>query len=339
MAKELAAKEVGEAVVWMEMLGIAAILSGSLAGGFLIDTMAVQLGSPWTAAILILGVLAIGCGVAILGFRNVPRNSVAATAAFGWQALLSHAQLLSSLRKNRSMWRAAVGDNVFYFVGGMAMLALAQAGRDMFPDGAGAARRTGLMLALLGAGIATGSTAAARLGRRAVSRGIVPFGTIGMAVALSVLAMLTPGSLPFLVALTTLGIGGGLYLVPLAAFLVDRSQEGERGLVASSMLSGIGGVLAVCVHRLTGSPRIRSRMLNIRPVDVTLGRTQISLDRFASVTGVPNNRTADDIHLIPVDIFDRLDCRIACCASVSPAGILCFRAEEFQVSVHDVFNA
>ena len=145
MAKELAGEDAGEAVGWMEMLGIAAILLGSLIGGFLIDTSAPQLGSPWTAAILILGVLATSCGVAILGFRNVPRKSAVATAPFGWQALLGHAQLLSSLRKNRSLWRAALCDSVFYFVGGMVMLALAQAGREMFPDGAGAARQTGLM--------------------------------------------------------------------------------------------------------------------------------------------------------------------------------------------------
>ena len=135
------------------------------------------------------------------------------------------------------------------------MLALAQAGREMFPDGAGAARQTGLMLALLGAGVAMGSIAAARLGRRAVTLGIVPFGAVGMSAALGVLAMLTPGSVFFLLALVALGIAGGLYLVPLAAFLVDRSQEGERGriLAASSMLSSIAGVLAVGMYRLTAT--------------------------------------------------------------------------------------
>jgi acyl-[acyl-carrier-protein]-phospholipid O-acyltransferase/long-chain-fatty-acid--[acyl-carrier-protein] ligase len=39
MAKELAGENVGEAAGWMEMLGIVAILLGSLAGGFLIDTV------------------------------------------------------------------------------------------------------------------------------------------------------------------------------------------------------------------------------------------------------------------------------------------------------------
>ena len=42
------------------------------------------------------------------------------------------------------------------------MLTLAQSGRELFPGGAGAARHTGLMLSLLGAGVAVGSLIAAR---------------------------------------------------------------------------------------------------------------------------------------------------------------------------------
>jgi acyl-[acyl-carrier-protein]-phospholipid O-acyltransferase / long-chain-fatty-acid--[acyl-carrier-protein] ligase len=253
MAKELAGENVGEAVGWMEMFGIAAILLGSLAGGFFIDTVAAFVGSPWSAAVLILGVLAAGCVVALLAFRNVPRRPSVAPTAFGWQALFGHGQLLSALRKDHSLWRAGLGDSVFYFVGGILMLTLAQSGRELFPDGAGAARQTGLMLAVLGGGVAAGSVLAARLSRRAVNLGLVPFGALGMSAMFGVLALLAPGSLAFLAALAALGIAGGLYLVPLGAFLVDRSKEGERGriLAASSMLSSIAGVLAVGLHRLT----------------------------------------------------------------------------------------
>ena len=253
MAKELAGENVGEAVGLMEMLGIAAILLGSLAGGFFIDTVAPLVGSPWNAAVLVLGVLAASCMVALLSFRNVPRRPAVATTPFGWQALFGHGQLLSALRKDRSLWRAALGDSVFYFVGGIVMLTLAQSGRELFPDGAGAARQTGLMLALLGAGVAAGSVFAARLSRRAINLGLVPFGALAMSAVFGILALLVPGSLLFLASLTALGVAGGLYLVPLATFLVDRSREGERGrvLAASSMLSSIAGVLAVGAHRLT----------------------------------------------------------------------------------------
>ena len=141
MAKELAGENVGEAVGLMEMLGIAAILLGSLAGGFLIDSIAPLVGNPWSAAGIVLGGLVVSCLSAILAFRNVPRQPVLTPTSFGWPALVGHGQLLAALRKNRSLWRTALGDSVFYFVGGIVMLTLAQTGREMFPDGVGAARQ------------------------------------------------------------------------------------------------------------------------------------------------------------------------------------------------------
>ena len=133
------------------------------------------------------------------------------------------------------------------------MLTLAQSGREMFPDGVGAARQTGLMLALLGGGVAMGSVLAARLSRRAINLGLVPFGALAMCAVFGILALLVPGSFLFLASLAALGVAGGIYLVPLATFLVDRSNESERGriLAASSMLSSIAGVLAVGAYRLT----------------------------------------------------------------------------------------
>ena len=219
----------------------------------MIDTVAVSIGNSWIAALFILGVLAVSCVAAVLAFRNVPHQSAVACTPFSWHALLGHRQLLSALRKDRSLWRAAIGDSLFYFVGGMVMLTLVQAGRELFPDGAGAARQTGLMLALLGAGVAVGSLFAARLSRRAVNLGLVPFGALAMSTAFGLLAVLVPGSVIFLGLLIVVGVAGGLFLVPLATFLVDRSEESDRGrpLAASSMLASSAGVLAVSVHRLT----------------------------------------------------------------------------------------
>jgi hypothetical protein len=139
---------------------------------------------------VVLGALVATCLAAILAFRNVPGRPVPASASFGWQALIGHGQLLSSLRKDRSLWRTALGDSVFYFVGGIVMLTLAQSGREMFPDGVGAARQTGLMLALLGGGVAVGSVLAARLSRRAINLGLVPFAGLAMSAVFGVLALL-----------------------------------------------------------------------------------------------------------------------------------------------------
>ena len=109
------------------------------------------------------------------------------------------------------------------------------------------------MLALLGGGVAVGSVLAARLSRRAINLGLVPFGALAMSAVFGVLALLVPGSLLFVASLAALGLAGGIYLVSLATFLVDRSKESERGriLAASSMLSSIAGVLAVGAYRVT----------------------------------------------------------------------------------------
>ena len=111
MAKELAGEKAGEAVGLMEMLGIAAILLGGLAGGFLIDTVAPLVGSPWSAAGIVIAGLVASCAAAILAFRNVPGRPALAPApsSFGLHALVGHGQLLSALRKDRSLWRTAIG--------------------------------------------------------------------------------------------------------------------------------------------------------------------------------------------------------------------------------------
>lgn len=252
MAKELAGESVGELVGWMEMLCIAAILMGSVAGGQLIDGLSGALGDAWTAGLVSFGLLAVGAVAALKGFRKVPAREAAARTPFDWQALGGHAGLLRTLRRDRAVWRAALGDSVFYLAGGVLLLTLAEIGRSLHPDGLGAARSTGLMLALVGGGVAAGSLAAARLSRQGINLGLAPLGALGMAAALAALAAVRPGSGLFYAALGLLGLAGGLYIVPLGAFLVDRAPETERGkiLAASSLLSSVAGVLAVGLHAL-----------------------------------------------------------------------------------------
>ncbi len=252
MVKELAGDNVGEAVGWMEMLCVAAILAGSLAGGQLIDGVAEAAGNPWTAGLFSCALLAALCAGALWIFRSVPRHPAATKRPFSADTLFGHLDLLKILRRDASLWRAAWGDAAFYLAGGVLMLTLTEAGRDLNPDGPGAARITGIMLALLGAGIAVGSVTAARLSRHTINLGLVPIGALGMALTLGGLAFLPIGQPAFLALLPVLGACGGLFLVPLGALLVDRSREEERGriLAASSMLSSLTGVLAVGVHAL-----------------------------------------------------------------------------------------
>ncbi len=265
MVKDLAPSNVGEIIGWMEMLCIAAILAGSLAGGQLIDGITALTGSPWHAAALSAATLALTCGVALFAFRNVPRHPAATHRPFHRGVLFGHLGLLRTLRSHPSLWRAALADSAFYLAGGMLMLILSGTGRALHPDGLGAARATGIMLALTGAGIAAGSIVAARLSRRAINMGLVPVGAAGIAASLALLGFVPAGGAAFHVVLALLGVAGGLFLVPLGALLVDRSPDTERGqiLAASSMLSSIAGVAAVGLHALLGQVLRVSPMLEL----------------------------------------------------------------------------
>jgi len=252
MVKELAGDNVPQAVGWMEMLCIAAILAGSFAGGQLIDGFTPHMGT-WPAAFASFTLLAAGCVVALRAFHKAPSQPPAnPNIPFRWKMLFGHGELFSLLRKDRSIWRAALGDAIFSLVGGMLMLTLTDTARLMHPDGVGAARTTGIMLALVGAGIAVGSIVAATLSRRTISMALVPIGALGMALILAALIIVPTGSVLFHIALFAVGIFGGQYLVPLGAFLVSKTPESERGriLAASSMLSSLAGVGAVAIHWL-----------------------------------------------------------------------------------------
>ncbi len=252
MVKDLAGDSVGEVVGWMEMLCIAAILAGSLAGGQLIDGLAAAAGQPWTAAAGSFVLLAATCAGSLAAFRRVPAHPASHHLPFDRSVVFGHVRLLNELRSDRTIWRAAVGDSVFYFAGGILLLTLAEAGRALFPDGLGAARSTGLMMAAMGAGLALGSIVAAHFSRRHGILGLVPFGALGMAGTLLLLAVLSPGTALFGIALAGLGFCGGLYIVPLGTLLVDRAPEPRRGtiLAGSGMLSSLAGVAAVGVHFL-----------------------------------------------------------------------------------------
>ena len=51
-------------------------------------------------------------------------------------------------------------------------------------------------------------------------------------------------------------------------------------------------------------------MLYVRPIDITLGEMQVGLDRFSRVRRIPDNQSANHIHLISMNVFDGFDRRV-----------------------------
>ena len=152
---------------------------------------------------------------------------------------------LAVLRADRHLTLAVIGSAAFMLLGAYVQLNLIPLGMQNL----GLSQEGGGALFLLAAfGIGLGSLAAGRLSGRNVELGIVPLGAL-----LLTLSALTLGIFPgqweiALPAIFILGVGGGLFIVPLNALIQLRAPKEDRGKVlAAANLLGWSGVLAAAL--------------------------------------------------------------------------------------------
>jgi acyl-[acyl-carrier-protein]-phospholipid O-acyltransferase / long-chain-fatty-acid--[acyl-carrier-protein] ligase len=119
----------------------------------------------------------------------------------------------------------------------------------------GLAKETGTYLFLVVAvGIGMGSLLAGRMSGRNVELGVVPIGALGLALACLLLGSWAQSLFGVGVALWLAGVGSGLFIVPIEAWIQFRSPAIQRGeiLAASSFLGWVGVLLASGLVYLLG---------------------------------------------------------------------------------------
>jgi acyl-[acyl-carrier-protein]-phospholipid O-acyltransferase/long-chain-fatty-acid--[acyl-carrier-protein] ligase len=161
---------------------------------------------------------------------------------------------LALVASDRPLLRAALGAMVFWTLG-----ALAQVNVDQFVGfrlGLGQLH-VGVLLGILAADVGAGSVLAGIWSAGRVELGIVSLGAAGIA-ASAILLSLVPGAPGSVLSvayvgscllLFLLGLGAGLYQIPIQAFLQYRSPPESRGaiLAASNFLAFSGMLLASAV--------------------------------------------------------------------------------------------
>lgn len=253
--KELVGSEkLGMAVGCMEMLTISAILGGTYFGGTFFDRWTKQSGDVWQGALVTTYVLIATSVVSVLVFQGVQQTESKSNEGFSTGLLFRHFVHLGDLWRVKPLRLAALGTAYFYSLGGALYLALIQLGREMHEGKVGSAGEAGSMLVILGVGIVSGSLIAAFLSRKRIELGLVPVGGVGMSVMILLLGLSPAKSNLFYSALIFLGVFGGMFTVPLNAFLQDRAGEEQRGriLSAANLMTNIGGVIAVGVYYILG---------------------------------------------------------------------------------------
>jgi acyl-[acyl-carrier-protein]-phospholipid O-acyltransferase/long-chain-fatty-acid--[acyl-carrier-protein] ligase len=251
------------------LVTLAATLAGMAGGNWLADGTVVpdpgvlQSAPLWTHALLPAAVL-VGLAVAgwLAALALVRRPAADPAAAAPWNALGRTWRDLADLAAHRELAAAAAGIVFFWALG-----AVAQLNVDQYATEAGATAQGQIvpLLVALVAGIGLGSLVAGRVSTRGVNLGLVPAGALIMAVAsvalcfgpATIFGIDSPGAWWFAVlVLFCLGLGAGIFDVPLEAYFQEQSPPARRGalLAATNLLTFAGMFAASLLYGLVRSP-------------------------------------------------------------------------------------
>ena len=244
--------ELVQANAWVEMGTFLAILLGTLGAGILM-----ALGGANTRILIGVTLVVVslcGLGAALL----VPPAPAHSPGQLKWQPFRGSWQVLSSAWQSPGIFRALIGISVFWFLGACYLTQLPLWTSHVVHGQAGAVT---MLLAAFAVGVGLGSLICARLSAGRLEVGLVPIGALVLALAgldfalhpamgdgVNTLAELVgmPRFWWMLLDLILIGIGGGLYIIPLYTLVQIRSSDEHRArmIAANNILNALFMVLS-----------------------------------------------------------------------------------------------
>jgi acyl-[acyl-carrier-protein]-phospholipid O-acyltransferase/long-chain-fatty-acid--[acyl-carrier-protein] ligase len=220
----------------LELTTFIAIIAGSSLGTMLYEAWQ---GRPLAMGGLLLGLAFIGT-VLSLGIRYVP--AAGSLETFRWNPLHEIVAGTRALLKRRDLALSVLGISWFWFIGALFQMALLLAARETLHISEG---NSGLLIVALAAGIGIGSVLAGTISGDHIELGLVPAGSLAMAICCLFLGATTNFYIA-LVWLVALGAAGGLFVVPLNAWLQEKAGVHEKGriLATNGFMNSLGIVLA-----------------------------------------------------------------------------------------------
>ncbi|MCU1234600.1 MAG: AMP-dependent synthetase and ligase [Candidatus Solibacter sp.] len=232
----------------LEMSTFVAIVLGIAGGGVLF--------AVWKAAAWRMGVVALA--VAVIGFATslkitrVPASG--ATQVFRWNPFGEIAGSTRHLLRDKPLWLAVLGVSYFWFAGVLLKTDLQYFGTEVLKV---SDNGVSLLWAFLAIGIGVGNMLAGRLSGDKVELGLVPMGAAFMGVFALALVVARHSFALSTAAVVLLAMASGLFVVPLYAFIQQRSDSHEKGRVVATnnFFQTIGmliasGLMWLCYTRL-----------------------------------------------------------------------------------------
>jgi acyl-[acyl-carrier-protein]-phospholipid O-acyltransferase/long-chain-fatty-acid--[acyl-carrier-protein] ligase len=189
---------------------------------------------------------------ASFGITRVPASG--AKQRFQWNPFGEIAGSTRHLLNDRPLWLAVLGIAYFWFAGVLLKTDLQYFGREVLHT---SDNGVSVLWAFLAIGIGIGNLLAGRLSGDKVELGLVPLGALLM----SVFSMATVAARHSFVAATAcvvmVALSSGLFVVPLYAYVQQRSDRTEKGRVvaANNFYQTIGmlmasGLMSLCYTKL-----------------------------------------------------------------------------------------
>ena len=241
LPQQLKPKELVPGNALVETGTFLAILLGTLGAGIIASAE----GAKYIAA----------AGVVVFALLGYMASCVIPTAApsapdlkFRWQPIKQLRNTLAIAKSDRSVFQALMAISWFWFLGAAYL--------TQFPNFTktylnGSESAVSFLLALFSVGIALGSLACDKLSNHRIELGIVPLGCIGISVFGFSMALSVPNQLPEMqtfsafisyyplwpvfASLLMLGISGGIFIVPLYAFMQHRAKANQRAQVIAAL--------------------------------------------------------------------------------------------------------
>jgi MFS family permease len=220
-----------------------AIIFGTASAGLLGDLLYNAAGERvperlWIGSLFCIGIAMLGTLASLL-VRPVP----AAVPALRFEptTLFIPAESRALLWSDRPLLAALIVSCMFWLMSGLAMQSVNSLGMTQLAVGE---RRTSLLTAVIGIGIAIGAVLAGRISRGKADFRLVTWGAWGLAAGFCLMAISWPtaggyqhllgygGSFPALVAL---GIAAGMLAVPVQVFIQTRPPEDQKGRMIAVM--------------------------------------------------------------------------------------------------------
>ena len=211
------------------------IILGTSVGGLMF--------SAWNQTLWVIGLILIAIAIAgliaSLGISRVPPSG--SQQPFQLNPWAEVIQGVRRLYGDKRLWLTVMGISYFWFLGAVLQIAILLFGTELLAvDELGIS----ILLTFLAVGIGMGSVIGGRLSGDKVELGLVPLGAVGMGGFALLLAFSGQSYNLAAGAMALLGLSAGFFIVPLEAFLQQRSGRQERGriLAAKSFLTN-GAIL------------------------------------------------------------------------------------------------